>query len=186
MQMFPFHLQKKNTCYVIWKIELNWTHQMIIKKQCYPSDDFTAALSWALSPRHPVDFFHGLSPLWSRWGLSVEKSHPESRGARGQGRSTLCLLREHGVDELIKKRKRKNPNLGPNTKHALFFLLFFSFWSSILFPLLFYFYFFCFYLCPSCFQQGLEVLKTLQKDISNRDWSRKHDLWTSAPLMHYH
>lgn len=72
-----------------------------------------------------------------------------------------------------------------------FFL--FSFFSLEKFNIISFTYAFLilyFYLCPSCFQQSLEVLKTVQKvcsvDISKKDWSRKYDLWTSSPLMHYH
>ena len=62
------------------------------------------------------------------------------------------------------------------SKH--FFFLFLKF--NIVFFAFLFFNILCFYLCPSCFQQRLEVLKTLQKvcsvDISNRDWSRMYDL----------
>ena len=74
---------------------------------------------------------------------------------------TLCLLREHGVDELIKNRKRKNPNLGPNAKQAFFFLLFF--WSSMLFLLLFYFYFFVFTFALPVSNRGWKYLKLSRK-----------------------
>lgn len=61
------------------------------------------------------------------------------------------------------KEKEKNPNVG------LFFSSFFEVQFCFLYFLIFIL---CFYLCPSCFQQGLEVLKTLWKvcsvDISNR------------------
>lgn len=89
---------------------------------------------------------------------------------------------------------RKNPNIHPNAKQASSFLSFFLYFSSLmLFISLFFFLFWCgmlFYLCPSCFQQWLEVLKTIwmvcSLVIPNRDWGRKYDLWTSNTLIHCH
>lgn len=42
--------REKKICDIISKTELAWTHQMIMKKQCYISDGLIAALSLALAP----------------------------------------------------------------------------------------------------------------------------------------
>lgn len=162
---------------------------MIIKKQCYPSDGLTAALSLALSPSSPLWISSMALPFFEVSGSSELRKVTQSPEVHWDKAVWLFFPhRDHGVDELVSRKKKKNPNLSPNAKQALFFL--FLFFEVQFCFLSFFIFILCFYLCPSCFQQGLEVLKTLQKvcsvDISNRDWSRKYDLWTSTPLMHYH
>lgn len=171
---------------------------MIMKKQCYPSDGLTAALSLALSPSSTLWISSMAFPFFEVSGSSELRKVTQSPEVHWDKAVWLfCSHRDHGVDELVSRKKKKNKTLTlvqMQSKHFSFLLSFFFpffFFFEVQFCFLSFFIFIlCFYLCPSCFQQGLEVLKTPQKvcsvDISNRDWSRKYDLWTSTPLMHYH
>lgn len=187
--MFPFHLEKKKICDIISKTELAWTHQMIMKKQCYISDGLIAALSLALAPpstlRIPSLAFPNLFEVSGSPGLRkvTQSTEVQEDKAVTLCPQPWCISKQKG------KQKKKILTLVQIQSKCFSFFLCFSF--EVQFCVFHCFIFIlCFYLCPSCFQQGSEVLKTLQKvcsvDISYRDWSRKYDLWTSTPLMHYH
>lgn len=63
--------REKKICYIVSKIELNWSHQMMIEKQCCTSDDLSAALSLAPSPLPSTLWISSLAfPLFEVSGSS--------------------------------------------------------------------------------------------------------------------
>lgn len=121
-------------------------------------------MSPALSPPVPCGFLPWPFPsLKSVGALSLEKSFRVQRCTRTRLFDFLPS-KDHGVDEIVSRKKKKK---------ILTWVFFFSSFFEVQFCFLYFLIFIlCFYLCPSCFQQGLEVLKTLWKvcsvDISNR------------------
>lgn len=100
---------------------------MMIKKQCYTSVDLTAALSLALFPPAPCGFLPWPFPsLKSVGALSLEKS-PRVQRCTGQGCLTFCPRKDHGVGELVSKKRRKMLNLVQMQSKHFFFLSFFFF-----------------------------------------------------------